>query len=151
MRGNMRFLGRAVLLCALATPGVASATAESFVGPTALGGAAPISPMAPPSMAPPAMATVLREPRLVAGLRDTRMVDDFYRALGYRLAWQGTEGWSEAAHKLVRRLAAADTPGLDPAAIGGACVRERGCQIVRIAGGAVALKNKNRNHRTKRQ
>src|SRR3546814_12675396 len=43
------------------------------------------------------------------------MVDDFYRALGYRLAWQGAEGWSEAAHQLVRRLAAADTHGLDPA------------------------------------
>src|SRR3546814_13706032 len=43
MRGNMRFLGRAVLLCALATPGVASATAESFVGSPALGGAAAIS------------------------------------------------------------------------------------------------------------
>src|SRR3546814_13088898 len=44
------------------------------------------------------------------------MVDDFYRALGYRLAWQGAEGWSEASHQLVRRLAAADTHGLDPAA-----------------------------------
>src|SRR3546814_18960124 len=71
--------------------------------------------MAPPSMAPPAMASMLREPRLVTGLRDTRMVDDFYRALGYRPAWQGAEGWSEAAPQLVRRLAAAGTHGLDPA------------------------------------
>ncbi len=98
----MCFLGRAVLFCALVAPGTAAATAESFTAPTAVS----------------AIGQALRDPAHAAELRDTRLLDHFYRALGYRMAWadgSASGQWSEDAHQLVSRLALAQTHGLDPA------------------------------------
>lgn len=99
----MCFLGRAVLFCALMAPGAAAATAESFTAPPAVS----------------AIGQALRDPAHAADLRDTRLLDDFYRVLNYRMAWvdRNTTGaqWSEDAHRLVRQLTAAETHGLNPA------------------------------------
>lgn len=107
----MRFLGRAVLMCALAAPGAAwvpgpaaATAAETFAAPATIGGAATT-----------AIGTLLREPGVGTGLRDVRLLDAFYRALGYRPAWQGQSGWTEDAHRVVRRLRDAGTHGLDAA------------------------------------
>ena len=102
----MRFLGRAALICALAAPGAAwvpgpaaATAAEAFTAPPVVGGAATTS-----------IAALLRQPGVGTGLRDIRILDACYRA-----AWQGPAGWTEDAHRVVRRLRAADTHGLEPA------------------------------------
>lgn len=107
----MRFLGRAVLMCALAAPGAAwvpgpaaATAAETFAAPATIGGAATTT-----------IGALLREPGVGTGLRDVRLLDSFYRALGYRTAWQTQSGWTEDAHRVVRRLRDADTHGLDAA------------------------------------
>ena len=107
----MRFLGRAVLMSALAAPGAvwvpgpaAATAAETFAASAMIGGAATTT-----------IGTLLREPGVGTGLRDVRLLDSFYRALGYRPAWQGQSGWTEDAHRVVRHLREADTHGLDAA------------------------------------
>ena len=88
----MRFLGRAALICALAAPGAAwvpgpaAAAAETFTSPPVVGGAATTS-----------IGALLRQPGVATGLRDVRLLDSFYRALGYRPAWQGPTGWTVEA------------------------------------------------------
>ena len=105
----MRFLGRAALMCVLAAPGAAwaptpaTAAVDGFSAPATIGGAAATQ-----------IGAILREPGAGAGLRDVRLLDSFYRAIGYQMAWQGPQGWTEDAHRVVRRLRAADTHGLDP-------------------------------------
>ncbi|MFN4087643.1 MAG: murein L,D-transpeptidase [Alphaproteobacteria bacterium] len=107
----MRFLGRAVVICVLAGPAAAAgsvaahAAAETFAGAPTLGAVTSAS-----------IGSLLREPGIAAGLRDVRMLDDFYRTLGYRPAWQSAGGgWSDDARRVLRRLQAADDHGLDPA------------------------------------